>query len=112
MSDESSTEILVRVQPIGPTGRQVGGHDPADALSARSDDIKRGVAAGVGVVSESIAAIKPAAGWSVDSVDATFGITLGAEGSVIVSKASVEASFEITVSFRRDTADTTQSAPG
>jgi hypothetical protein len=103
MTTLDGAQVLVRVEPTDRDGRQISSHiDPADSLRSREADIERGIAAGTRVISTSIPTITSPAGWSLDSVEATFGITLGAEGSVIVSKASLEASFEVTVSYRRN----------
>ena len=107
MTAPEGAEILVRVAAIGRTGRQISSRsDPAASLLSRRADIERGIAAGTEVISGSISKIESPGGWDLDSVEAKFGITLGAEGSIIVSKASLEASFEITVTYRRNAVPT------
>lgn len=103
MPELDAAEVFVRVESTDPSGRQIAGvANLAESLGSRAVDIARGIAAGTEVISGSIANIANPDGWSLESVDATFGITLGTEGSVIVSKASFEASFEVTVSYRRN----------
>lgn len=95
--------VLVRVAPVDTGGRQIKAVlNVAETLESRLDDVRRGVAAGTEAVSASLAGIARPAGWAVESVEAKFGITLGAEGTVIVAKASLEASFEVTVTYKRD----------
>jgi hypothetical protein len=110
MAEPSSTlnhdSVLVRVSAVDQSGRQIKGpSNAAEALEARLDDVRRGIAAGTAAVSASMEAVARPTGWSVESVEATFGITLGAEGAVIVAKASLEASFEITVTYQREKGD-------
>jgi hypothetical protein len=98
-SDES---VFVRVAAIDQRGRQIKApSNIAETLSSRLEDVRKGVAAGTRAVSASMAAVASPNGWQVESVEATFGITLGSEGSVIVAKASLEASFEVTVTYQR-----------
>lgn len=111
MATVGDGEVLIRVEASDRSGRQINrGLNPAQSLRSRRDDIAEGIAAATEVISSSVSTIARPAEWSLDSVEAKFGITLGAEGSVIISKATVEASFEVTVCYRRDPAGS-QSAP-
>jgi hypothetical protein len=102
MISENNSNVLVRVEATDARGREIGGgFDPVDSLGSRAKDIERGIAFGSSVIGDSITKVTSPRGWSVDSVEVKFGITLGAEGSVIVSKASFEASFEVTVRYGR-----------
>lgn len=95
-------EILVRVVPLA-RGREIGwGADVAESLEKRLGDIRRAMAAGTRAVAAGVPDMETPQGWSLSQVEAKFGVTLAAEGSVIVSKASAEASFEVTITYRRD----------
>ena len=108
---DGDSKVLIRVEALDRSGRQIGWEaNLAEAIRSRRDDITRGIAAATEVISSSITAVANPDGWSLDSVEAKFGITLGTEGSVIISKATVEASFEVTVCYRRDP-DGSGSAP-
>lgn len=98
---EAQGNILVRVAPVDSVGRKISRPDVAQALQDRARDIINGVKAGTSAIANSLSELASPDGWSIQKVDAVFGITLAAEGSVIVSKASAEASFEVTVSFER-----------
>lgn len=50
---------------------------------------------------DSLARVPERGGWSVRSAEVTFGLTLAAEAGVILSKASAEASFEVTLTVER-----------
>jgi hypothetical protein len=49
------------------------------------------------IVQDSAAKLDERHGWRVSSLEAKFGLTLSAEAGVVVSRASAEASFEVTV---------------
>lgn len=100
--DQSGDRVLVRIAPIDRDGRQISRQDDVtQALEDRLGDIRRGLAAGTDAIKAGFADIAVPDGWTVNSVQATFGITLATEGSVIVSKASAEASFEIAITYQR-----------
>lgn len=94
-------EVLVQVVELE-AGRQIGwGTNTAEHLRKRADDIREAIVAGADVVVAGLDRINPAKGWSVDEVSVTFGVTLAAESGVILSKASTEATFEVSVTYRR-----------
>jgi hypothetical protein len=96
-------EVLVRVSAVDQRGRQIKNpSNPAQTLESRLEDVRRGIAAGTAAISAAMADVARPPGWSVESIEATFGITLGSEGTVIVAKASLEASFEVTVTYQRE----------
>lgn len=91
---------LVQVEQIGVDGRLISAmSNPAQLLSDRVDDIRRGVQAGAAALGESVSALMPPDGWKMGAVEAKFGVSLGVEGSVILSKATAEATFEVTLRF-------------
>ena len=95
-------EVLVRVVPIA-GDREIGwGARSAESLESRIEDVKSALRSGARSIAAGIDAItEPPQGWELSEVEGKFGVTLGAEGGVIVSKASIEASFEVTVVYRR-----------
>lgn len=99
----SSDTVFIQIAPVDSNGRQISRRtELTQSLESRVDDLRRGIQAGALAISESLPTLEGPKDWSVESVDATFGITLGAEGSVIVSKATAEASLEVTISYRRN----------
>ncbi len=99
----SSTEVRVETVPLDPSGnRQIGAKRYGTALLRdRKADIEAAVHEAVAIMQESAANSADAPGWHVRSLEAKFGITLTGEAGVLVSRASVEASFEITISIER-----------
>ena len=98
---EFSPVISVQVVPVT-GGRQIAwGSSAVDSLSRRLDDLKDAIAAGGSAVAESLPALPEASGWRVKEVTGTFGLTLTAEAGVILSKASAEATMEVSVTFER-----------
>jgi hypothetical protein len=82
--------------------RQIGPRQRTTALlQERRGDIEAAVGEACEIVQDSVGKVEARHGWRVSSLEAKFGIILGAEAGVIVSKASVEASFEVTVTIER-----------
>jgi len=99
-------EANVRVEtvPLDSSGtRQIGAKSRATALLRdRRDDIEAAVSEASTIVQDSVAKVDDKEGWRVKRVEAKFGLTLAAEAGVILSRASAEASFEVTVTIERD----------
>jgi hypothetical protein len=101
---QSQESLFVQVVEIT-GGRQIGwGANVSELLVARLDDIRAAIAAGTEAVGSSLGTLSSPGGWGVDEVTASFGITLAAEAGVILSKASAEATFDVTVTFTRQSA--------
>jgi hypothetical protein len=82
--------------------RQIGSRRRTTALlQDKRDDIEAAVREACDVVQDSVAKVDARQGWRVSSVEAKFGLILAAEAGVIVSRASAEASFEVTVTIER-----------
>lgn len=82
--------------------RQIGSRQrTTQLLQERRGDIEAAVGEACEIVQGSVAKVEARQGWRVGSLEAKFGLTLGAEAGVIVSKASAEASFEVTVTIER-----------
>jgi Trypsin-co-occurring domain 1 len=80
--------------------REIGwGSNLAQKLQDRSHDIRAAIAAGSAAVAESLDSVKPSRGWDLKEISASFGVTLTAEAGAILSRASAEATFTVTVTF-------------
>ena len=100
MEATRSNRVLVQVAELRP-GREIGrGANLAEQLSDRLEDIRSAISAGAQAVAQSLEGLPSAPSWQLSEVSASFGITLTAEVGVILSKASAEATFEVTVSYR------------
>jgi formylmethanofuran dehydrogenase subunit B len=99
----SSSEVRVETVSLDASGnRQIATKRRGTALlKDRRADIETAVQEAVAIMQESAAKNQDASGWRVKSLEAKFGITLTAEAGVVVSRASAEASFEITISVER-----------
>jgi hypothetical protein len=99
-------EVLVQVVPDAAAGREIGwGTNVAERLDARLDDIRRAIASGASAVAESLGSLPSARDWRLDNVTASFGVTLTAEAGALLSKASAGATFDVTVTYKRDDGD-------
>ena len=76
-------------------------HRTTAALRERRGDIEAAVSEACQIVQDSAAKVDAQHGWRVSTVEAKFGLTLAAEAGVIISRASAEASFEVTVTIER-----------
>ena len=104
--------VYVQVVPVE-AGREIGwGSNLVQQLEERRESIKEAIVAGSSTVAESLAQLRPPTNWEIKEVGASFGITLTAEAGVILSKASAEATFEVTVTFARaDAAPESSASP-
>jgi hypothetical protein len=106
MDSEPASQPVVRIRALEPDdrdSRQISGRrSVTERLSDRRADIAAAVAEAVTTLQESsAAATRTANGWRVSSLEATFGIALVAEAGVLLTKASAEASLEVTVTLER-----------
>ena len=100
MGDVDGDTLVTVVELHG--GRRISwGDGLTERLGHRVDDVRRAVVDGVQAVSSSLADLATVDGWRPAEVSASFGITLTAESGVVLTKASAEATFEVTVVFRR-----------
>lgn len=82
--------------------RQIGwGSNLAQHLHERIGDIRDAVVSGSSAVAESIGSLASPEGWELAVVTASFGVALTAEAGAILTKASGEATFEVSVAFKR-----------
>jgi hypothetical protein len=99
-------DINVRVETVeldrSAGTRQIGPRQRTTALLRdRRHDIEAAVTEATTILQDSAVKVENAPGWRVSGIEATFGLTLAAEAGVIVSKASAEASFEVTITIER-----------
>jgi hypothetical protein len=86
--------------------------DVSEMLTTRLDDIRNAIRAGAVSVSAGPTDLPAPDDWRVSEVTASFGITLAAEAGVILSKASTEATFDVTITFTRRTGEAATNSPG
>src|SRR5262245_38328225 len=102
MNGATAKRVMVQVVG-GDQGRQIAwGTNVTEQLEGRMDEIRSAIAAGAQAVAGSLDGLPSVDGWHLGEVSASFGLTLTAEAGVILSKASAEATFEITVTFQHD----------
>jgi hypothetical protein len=106
MNPESDPQPVVRIRVLDSDDRDKreisGRRSLTERLSDRREDIAAAVTEAVAALQESsAAAARTAKGWRVSSLEATFGIALVAEAGVLLTKASTEASLEVTVTLER-----------
>jgi Trypsin-co-occurring domain 1 len=99
----SDANVLVETVQLDSSGtRQIASRTRTTSLLRdRRDDIEAAVSETSGIIQDSVADVEDKNGWHLKTVEAKFGLTLAAEAGVILSKASAEASFEITVTIER-----------
>ncbi|URN07682.1 hypothetical protein LUW74_32880 [Actinomadura madurae] len=99
------TDSLVRVETVSidrAGTRQIRSKDRStDSLAARREEIQTAIEEASSILQEAAAKSPDAAGWRVTTLEATFGLTVAAEAGIVVSKASAEASFEVTITIER-----------
>ncbi|MBQ0984587.1 hypothetical protein KBZ10_08660 [Streptomyces sp. F63] len=71
------------------------------SLGERAAEIEEAIVQASSLAQQSLAQVPERDGWRITSLDVTFGLTLAAEAGVILSKASAEASFEVTLTVER-----------
>jgi Trypsin-co-occurring domain 1 len=95
-------EVLVETVRLDSSGsRQIGSKSRTTALLRdRRAEIEAAVREASTIVQNSADAPSKD-GWGVTKLEAKFGLTLAAEAGVVLSRASAEASFEITITIQR-----------
>jgi Trypsin-co-occurring domain 1 len=99
-------EVNVRVETVDLDSsgrRQIGQRSRTTALlRERSDDIESAVQEASAIVQRSVSKVQDKDGWQMKSVEVKFGLVLTAEAGVVLSRASAEASFEVTLTIERE----------
>jgi hypothetical protein len=104
MTDLAEGQVLIQVVPVENDREILWGSNKVQHLAERLDDIKSAIATGTRTVADSLVNLPGAQGWQLTEVSGSFGLSLAAEAGVILTKASAETTFEVTVKFeRRDT---------
>ena len=100
MTEPSEGRVLVQVVPVE-SGREIKwGSNKVQSIADRLEDIKAAIASGSAAVANSLETLPHPSGWRVSEVSGSFGLSLVAEAGVILTKASAEATFEVTVTFQ------------
>lgn len=104
----AASTSLVRVETMdldaGGGGRQIGRRDRTTApLADRGAEIEAAIVEASAIAQRSLAEVPARDGWRVSTMEVSFGLTLAAEAGVVVSKASAEASFQVTLTIERVT---------
>jgi len=99
----AGTNVRVETVELDSSGtRQIASRRRTTALlQDRREDIEAAVQEACDIVQDSVAKVDVKGPWRVKSVEAKFGLTLAAEAGIVVSRASAEASFEVTVTIER-----------
>ena len=99
----SEASVLVETVQFDSSGtRQIAPRTRTTSLLRdRRDDIEAAVSEASTIVQDSVANVEDKNGWRLKTIEAKFSLTLAAEAGVILSKASAEASFEITLTIER-----------
>lgn len=98
-------DVDVRVETVeldASGDRQIRSRTRAtERLAQRRPEIQAAIVQTSEIAQEALGNLAEPPGWKVASLKLTFGVTLAAEAGVIVSKASAEASFEVTLTVER-----------
>ncbi|MEU6177188.1 CU044_2847 family protein [Streptomyces coeruleorubidus] len=101
----SGGPAVVRVETVeldSHGARQTGSRSRLSApLDDRAGEVQEAIVQASAIAQDSLAQVAERQGWAVTSMQVVFGLTLGAEAGVIISKASAEASFEVTLTVER-----------
>lgn len=100
----TGANVRVETFEIDSSGtRQISNHRRTTALlRERADDIESAVQEASKIVQGAVSKVQGADGWSMKSVEVKFGLVLTAEAGVVLSRASAEASFEVTLTIDRE----------
>jgi hypothetical protein len=100
----AEADVRVETVELDLSGRrQIGQRSRTTALLRdRAGDIEAAVQEASAIVQESVAKVQDKDGWKMKSVEVKFGLVLTAEAGVVLSRASAEASFEVTLTIERE----------
>ena len=93
--------VLVQVIEAEPGQEITWGADAVERLADRVDDVRDAIASAFATVSAGLTDLEAPSDWEIGTISATFGVTLSAETGVIVSKASLGATLDVTITFRK-----------
>lgn len=93
-----SSNVRVEIVETDAGGRQIASRQRvSQALTKRRSDIEDAVGEAIEMLSASVDRAPDNDGWTVSSVEGTFGISLTADASVIVSNLSAQASLQVRI---------------
>jgi hypothetical protein len=95
----SGSEVFVQVVPIDGATEIGWGTSVAERLSDRLPDFRAAVNAGALAVVATLNDLPSAAGWELDEVTASFGVTLAAEAGVLLTKATAGGTLDVTLTY-------------
>ncbi|MFF3541566.1 CU044_2847 family protein [Streptomyces platensis] len=103
--EEAAPQVRVETVALDAQGsRQIASRQrTSSTLNARAGELQEAIVQAAAIAQQSLSEVPQRNGWSVSSMEVVFGLTLGAEAGVILSKASAEASFEVTLTVDRST---------
>jgi Trypsin-co-occurring domain 1 len=101
----AAENVLIETVDLDSSGvRQIGPKVRTTALlQDRRGEVQEAVREASTIARDAVAEVAEKDGWRVGSLEVKFALTIAAEAGVIVSRASAEASFEITVTIDRRT---------
>jgi hypothetical protein len=96
-------DVRVETVALDSTGsRQISSRSrSSSALGERAAELEEAIVQASAIAQQSLSQVPHRNGWQVSNMAVTFGLTLAAEAGVILSKASAEASFEVTLTVER-----------
>ncbi|MEU4623655.1 CU044_2847 family protein [Actinoplanes sp. NPDC023801] len=93
--------VVVQVVDVS-EGREISWNSSlVERLKDRAADVRSAIIAGAQAINADVNDLPTAEGWQIKELSATFGITLSAEAGVVLSRASAESTFEVTVTIER-----------
>lgn len=93
--------VVVQVVDVA-SGREISwGSTAVEKLRDRVGDVQVAILAGTQAIGSDLDRLPALSHWNVAELSATFGVTLSVGAGVVLSRASGEATFEVTVTFKR-----------
>jgi hypothetical protein len=84
------------------SGREAAWSDGlVEKLKDRAEEIRTAIIAGATAVAVDLDSLAKTSQWQADQLTIAFGLSLTAESGVVVTKAALETTFDVSVSFRR-----------
>ncbi|MEU3742476.1 CU044_2847 family protein [Streptomyces sp. NPDC032198] len=97
-----AAEIRVETVTVEAGTRQISNRvRTSAALHERAAELEEAITQAASIAQDSLSQVPQRNGWQVASMEVTFGLTLAAEAGVLLSKASAEASFEVSLTVER-----------
>ncbi|RPF39301.1 CU044_2847 family protein [Streptomyces sp. TLI_185] len=100
--DASSSVLIETVQVDSRGARQISSRTrTASPLGERSGEVREAIQQATALAQDALDQVPERRGWAVTGMEVSFGLTLAAEAGVILTKASAEASLEVTLTVER-----------